>query len=171
MKEIWKDIKDFEGIYQISSFGRVKVLARRVYAGKNVNHQYNTLKEHIVGTGGGKYEYVILRKEGRSYGRLVHRLVAEAFIPNPNDFSCVNHKDENPRNNCVNNLEWCTYQYNNAYNGRLEKCKSKISNTLKGRKRQYELTEEQRKHISEGAKRGWETRRRNMQKKKGEEEI
>lgn len=149
MNEIWKDIKDFEGLYQVSNFGRVKSFSRG---------------EHLLRLSGGrKYIQVILCKEGKTYARLVHRLVAEAFISNSNNLPCINHKDENPKNNRADNLEWCSYQYNNVYNGRLEKCKSKISNTLKGRKREYELTAEQRRNISEGAKRGWETRRRNQQ--------
>ena len=141
MNEIWKDIKDFEGLYQVSNLGNVKSFSRG---------------EHLLRLNGGrKYIQVILCKEGKTYARLVHRLVAEAFIANPNNLPCINHKDENPKNNRADNLEWCSYQYNNVYNGRLEKCKLKISNTLKGRKREYELTAEQRRNISEAAKRGW----------------
>lgn len=149
MIEVWKDIKGFEGYYQVSNLGNVKSFSRG---------------EHLLRlSGGGKYIQVILCKAGKTYARLVHRLVAETFIPNPDNLPCINHKDENPKNNRADNLEWCSYQYNNVYNGRLEKCKSKISNTLKGRKREYELTAEQRRNISEGAKRGWEIRRRSQQ--------
>ena len=156
MKEIWKDIKDFEGRYQISNLGNVKSVARYVSAGANANHDYQYIKERYLRlSGGGKYRQVILCKNGKTYAKLVHRLVAEAFIPNPDNLPCINHKDENPNNNCVDNLEWCSYRYNNVYNDRVEKCKSKISNTLTGRKRKYELTAEQRKNISDGAKRGW----------------
>ena len=171
MIEVWKDIKGFEGYYQVSNLGNVKALSRKVLSGRCVNHSYNTLREHLLSNGVGKYCQVHLSKNGKTIPKLVHRLVAEAFIPNPNNLPCINHKDENPKNNCVDNLEWCSYKYNNEYNDRLGKCKSKISNTLKGRKREYELTAEQRRNISEGAKRGWETRRRNMQKKNEEEII
>ena len=141
MSEIWKDVVGFEGKYQVSNLGNVKSFLRG---------------EHLLRLNGGrKYIQVVLCKDGKTYARLVHRLVAEAFIPNPHNLSCVNHKDENPKNNCVYNLEWCSYQYNNVYNGRLEKCKSKISKTLTGRKREYELTVKQRKNISDAAKRGW----------------
>ena len=61
------------------------------------------------------YQRVSLVKNGKVKNFLIHRLVAAAFLPNPNDFPCVNHKDENPSNNRVENLEWCTTAYNNAY--------------------------------------------------------
>lgn len=145
MNEIWKDIKGFEGKYQVSNFGNVKSFSRG---------------EHLLRLNGGKkYIQVILCKNGKTYAKLVHRLVADAFISNPNNFPCVNHKDENPKNNCVDNLEWCSYRYNNVYNDRVEKCKLKISNALLGRKREYTLTAEQRKNISDGAKRGWAKRK------------
>lgn len=147
MKEIWKDVSGFDGKYQVSNFGNVKSFCRG---------------EHLLRlNGGAKYKQVILCKDGKTYGRLVHRLVAQEFVPNPNNLPCVNHKDEDPKNNRADNLEWCTYKYNNEYNGRVAKCKKKISATLTGKKRTYELTSEQRKNISDGAKRGWETRRKN----------
>ena len=62
------------------------------------------------------YEVIMLSKDGKQFGTFVHRLVAQAFIPNPDDLPVVNHKDENPSNNNVENLEWCTYSYNNTYN-------------------------------------------------------
>lgn len=165
MQEIWKDIKDFEGVYQVSNLGNVKSVGRYISAGVGANHQYQYINEKILRlNGGGKYVQVVLSKDGKTYGRLVHRLVAQAFIPNPNNLPCVNHKDENPKNNCVNNLEWCTYKYNNEYNGRVDKCRHKISATLTGRKSTHTLTAEQRRHISEGAKRGWITRRRRVEK-------
>ena len=168
MIELWKDIKTYEGLYQVSNLGNVKSVDRYIYAGDNSNHKYQHIKEHYLKLNGGrKYIQVILCKNGKTKAFLVHRLVAEAFIPNPNNLPCVNHKDENPKNNHVDNLEWCTYSYNNTYNGRIDNCKQKISNSLKGRKRNIVLTEEQRKNISDGAKRGWIKRR--LYKK--EEEI
>lgn len=106
MDEIWKPIEGFEGRYEVSSLGRVKSIGT-----------YNTCKRGIlipmIDTSG--YEHVGLHSNGRVLYKSVHRLVAEAFIPNPNDFEYVNHKDENKRNNSISNLEWCTNKYNVAY--------------------------------------------------------
>lgn len=111
MSEVWKDIKGFEGKYQVSNFGRVKSLnyARRGYSKilkPNTNHSY---------------PFVNLSKNdiGRSYN--IHRLVAEAFIDNPQNLPMVNHKDENRLNNHVDNLEWCTSSYNVNYGARNDK--------------------------------------------------
>ena len=139
MKEIWKDIEGYEGLYQVSNKGRVKSLKRKICS--NSNHKYNTLSEKLLKlSGGGKYIQVILCKDGKTSAKLVHRLVAQAFIPNPNNLPCVNHKDENKKNNDVRNLEWCTYKYNNEYNGRIEKCKDKISLTLLSKTKHHKMT-------------------------------
>ena len=160
MKEIWKDIEGYEGIYQVSNKGRVKSLKRKICSNSN-NHKYNTLSEKLLKlSGGGKYIQVILCKDGKTSAKLVHRLVAQAFIPNPNNLPCVNHKDENKKNNDVRNLEWCTYKYNNEYNGRIEKCKDKISLTLLSKTKHHKMTPEQKENIRKGAYKGWETRRK-----------
>ena len=161
--EQWCDIEGFENLYQISNTGRVKSLERIVkVTGGNNNSCF--IKEKILKPSVGKQGYlsVVLCKDGKVYGRLIHRLVAQAFIPNPDNLPCVNHKDENPQNNNVTNIEWCSYRYNNCYKGRIEKCRDKISKTLKGRKRTYILTDKQRENIRRGAIKGWETRRRNL---------
>ena len=110
MKEIWKSIAGYEGIYEVNNFGKVKRLPQiyhnRKFKEKALNICYNP------GTG---YEYVSLRKNKHNKNYSVHRLVAQAFIPNPNNYSDVNHKDGNKRNNNVNNLEWCTRSYNLAH--------------------------------------------------------
>lgn len=164
MQEIWKDVTGYEGLYQVSNFGNVKSCDRVVLAGMNSNHTYQHIKSKLLKTGGGKYKQVILCKDGKIKAFTVHRLVAQAFIPNPNNLPCINHKDENPSNNRADNLEWCTYKYNNEYNNRVDKCRDKISRTLLGRKHEYSLTAEQRKHISDAAKCGWEKRRQKMEK-------
>lgn len=117
MEEIWKDIKGYEGLYQVSNIGRVKSL--------NYNH---TKKEKILKPIKDKknYLYINLYKNVKIKHIKIHRLVAEAFIPNPNNYPCVNHKDEDKSNNCVNNLEWCTYQYNNTYGTAI---KRRVENT------------------------------------------
>lgn len=112
MNEIWKDIKGFES-YQVSNLGRVKSL------------NYNkTGKEQILTTNGKDkcgYLHVVLCKKGKHKDCFVHRLVADAFIPNPNNLPCVNHKDECKTNNVVTNLEWCTHKYNTNYGTRNER--------------------------------------------------
>lgn len=118
MQEIWKDVTGYEGLYQVSNFGNVKS-CRRTIVRKNRSYGYNEypVSEKIltpVNQGNGYYR-VRLQKGVDSKFKLVHRLVAEAFIPNPGNLPCVNHKDENPSNNSMNNLEWCTYYYNNHY--------------------------------------------------------
>ena len=106
MQEIWKDISGFEGFYEISSYGRV----RSVKSGKILS----TSK-----CGGCRgYLSVCLSKNGKRYGKLVHRLVAEAFIPAIEGLSEVNHKDEDKTNNRVDNLEFCDHKYNMNYGTR-----------------------------------------------------
>lgn len=114
MEEIWKDIKDYEGLYQVSNLGRVKSL-----------NYLRTEKEQILKTNKvcrGYYQ-VVLWKDKKPKRYSVHRLVAEAFLPNPFNYPIINHKDENPSNNCSQNLEWVTYKYNSAYSvGTSIKC-------------------------------------------------
>lgn len=114
IKEIWKDIKDYEGLYQVSNLSRVKSLDRWV---KGRNGSLRICKERILKPGTDKYGYlfVILCKNGKVKKFSVHRLVAEAFIANPHNYPCVNHKDENKQNNNVSNLEWCDVKYNTNY--------------------------------------------------------
>ena len=101
--EVWKNIKGFNGDYQVSNFGRIKTL-------KNGKEKLLSLSKCANG-----YYKCSLYKNNIQYYKKVHRLVAETFIPNPNNLYCVNHKDENKLNNCVDNLEWCTLQYNLEY--------------------------------------------------------
>ena len=102
MEEIWKDNEGFEGRYQISSLGRVKSFLKDTDNG--------VILKPMVCTNG--YLRIDLRNNGRTYKLLVHRVVAEAFLPNQNHFEYVNHKDESRDNNCVDNLKWCTHKYN-----------------------------------------------------------
>ena len=121
MLEIFKDIKGYEGLYQVSNLGNVKSL--------NYNH---TGKERILKPGLVKeYLKVSLCKNNKIRMFSVHRLVAEIFLPNPDNLPCVNHKDENKQNNCVDNLEWCTYKYNANYGNRNKKISIKKRNNIK----------------------------------------
>lgn len=103
MEEIWKDVKGYEGIYQVSNLGRIKSLSR------NTKNQY-AYKEKIIKQIKDKRGYLIVNIKKRA--TKVHRIVAEAFIPNPNNLPQVNHIDGNKLNNNVDNLEWCTQKEN-----------------------------------------------------------
>lgn len=134
MKETWKDIKGYEGLYQISNYGRVKSLDHYI---TNINGAKQLIKERIMKNGNtGNYQYVVLRKDNKSHNYYIHRLVAETFLNNPNNYTDVNHIDENKNNNRVDNLEWCNHKYNMNY-GTI---KEKIAKTLGIPIIQYSLT-------------------------------
>ena len=120
--EEWRVIEDYPN-YMVSNLGRVKSL------------NYNkTGKERIMKQGISKgYCRVVLYKDAKQKKYLVHRLVASAFLPNPNNYLCVNHKDENKQNNKVSNLEWCTQEYNINYGTRNERVGKANSILLKGK--------------------------------------
>lgn len=107
INEVWKDISGYEGLYQISNLGRVKSLERI----DNNNHlvKEKILKPNDDGAGKG-YLYVNLGRKGRA--KKIHRLVAEAFMPNPENKKEVNHIDGDTKNNKIENLEWVTHQEN-----------------------------------------------------------
>lgn len=110
MQEIWKDISGFEGYYQVSNLGNVRSVDRYVRSkGKPALQKGVCMKLQVNHKG---YYTVILHKESKPYSKIVHRLVATAFIPNPDNLPQVNHKDTNKKNNEVSNLEWCTNQEN-----------------------------------------------------------
>ena len=115
-KEEWKAIQGYEGIYEVSNFGNVRSVDRYLDCKiKNVNK--HLWKGRIISQQKRKDGRltVALYSHSKRKRMLVHRVVADAFIPNPNNYPCINHKDENPANNKVENLEWCTYKYNNNY--------------------------------------------------------
>lgn len=132
MIEEWRDIVGYEGIYKVSNFGRVKSLSRVT----QLNGRTRTEPETIMAvTYRAGYQTLILRKCGKKKSAQVHRLVAEAFLPNPNGFPIVNHKDEDRTNNCVSNLEWCTQQHNVLWSARkMRKPKSICKSTNTGEK-------------------------------------
>lgn len=104
-EEIWKDIPGFEGLYKISSFGRIKSFKKD----KDGVILKNTNKK------GDYFSFVLQGKGKKQKSTRIHRLVAEAFIPNPDNLPEVNHKDGNKQNNRVENLEWCSRSYNTRH--------------------------------------------------------
>ena len=121
MNEEWRDIKGYEGLYQVSNLGRVRSF-------------YNNKGKILKGTPDKDgYLRVALYKNGpKKYG--IHQLVAKMFIPNPNNLPAINHKDENKQNNTTENLEWCTIAYNNSYGDRLKKVSKTNKISMKGKK-------------------------------------
>lgn len=112
MQEIWKDCKGYEGKYQVSSMGRVwSVRAQKYLTG-------------TVSASGYVYVHLTALNGKRKKERL-HRLVAIAFLDNPEELPQVNHKDENKLNNCIDNLEWCSAAYNCNYGTRNQRIVNK----------------------------------------------
>lgn len=103
----WKPIEGYDGLYLISDEGKV----------------FSARSEKILKAGysNGGYKHIELNVNGVAHKHFIHRLVAEAFIPNPDNLPVVNHKDENPANNRADNLEWCTYEYNSNYGTAIER--------------------------------------------------
>jgi hypothetical protein len=135
--EIWKEISGYEGLYEVSNTGNVK----------------NSIRGNILTPGMSQgYEYVALYKNGIRKNKQVNRLVAEAFIENPDGHPLVHHKDEIKTNNNVDNLEWQSYLYNNTYNDIAKR----RSAALKGRpawNKGKKMSESFRQKVSEGRKR------------------
>lgn len=107
--EVFVPIPGYEDYYLISNLGRILSLR----TGKIRKTTYNKNNGYLM---------VVLNGKDFKKTCTVHRLVAKAFIPNPDDLECVNHKNEVKTDNRVENLEWCTKYYNNTYNGKMEKC-------------------------------------------------
>jgi hypothetical protein len=148
-----KPIKGYEDYYEVDQFGRVFAKERTIHV-KDHDREYDKhlpsrqMKQSVHTKG---YKIVPLTKDGVCTTKFVHRLVAEAFIPNPDDLPFVNHIDEDKTNNFVENLEWCTEQYNSTYG----KAREKHAKALKGRHH----TEEHKKKISDSLKRFYGERR------------
>ena len=118
MKEIWKDIEGYEGIYQVSNLGRIKALKKIVRwdGGKDYPREEYIMKKIVKNSG---YEQITLSKNSTQVRRIVHRLVASAFLPKDPTRPFINHKDGNKANNRVDNLEWCTTKENNLHKYRV----------------------------------------------------
>lgn len=154
MEEEWRDIPGYEGKYQTSNTGKIRTLHRRVNQ-RDYELGICELKQSLTGLG---YKKVALNVKGKRTTQLVHRLVAMAFIPNPECLPQVNHKDENKTNNDVSNLEWCTALYNVRYGtGQVRGAEIRKNN----------MTAEYRQSISDALRKRWaneEWRRRQVEK-------
>ena len=120
--EIWKDIEGYEGLYRVSNCGRVKRIVGR-----------GCLKEREIKWHKCHHDYfqVKLFKQGEQKHILVHRLVAQTFIPNPANLPQINHKDENKANNHIDNLEWCTCEHNINYGTQITRRSKTVSQYTK----------------------------------------
>lgn len=131
MSEQWKSVVGYEGIYEVSSYGNVRSVDRKIQHkdGKVTTQKGKLLKQSIHRKG---YPIVYLSKGSKKRTVKIHRLVAEAFIPKQSGRDMVNHKDENKCNNHVNNLEWCDASYNVNYGTGLDRMRSKLSKPVLG---------------------------------------
>lgn len=113
----WKDVKGYEGLYQVSDEGEIKSLPRAISNGRGVYiRKVQLLKPGLRGRHNMKYKFVVLSDgNGNEKHMSVHRIVAEAFVKNPQGFDVINHIDKDTMNNRADNLEWCTQQYNIEY--------------------------------------------------------
>jgi hypothetical protein len=135
--EEWRDVVGYEGYYMVSNMGRIATLSHTVdfisiYDGVEVKKTFKA-KQCLRKLHQGKHGYMecTLRDSKRTKLMKVHRIVAEAFIPNPQSLPSVNHKDEDKTNNKVENLEWCTCLYNANYGTRNKRLKTSLSNAHK----------------------------------------
>ena len=125
MIEEWRPIPGYEGLYEVSNTGRVRSVDRYV---KTCYGSYRLHKGKVLSPGIRPDGYLVVSLQYRMFR--VHRLVAQAFLPNPDNLPQVNHKDENPGNNNVDNLEWCTAKYNNNFG--TARIRSKDTNIKNG---------------------------------------
>ena len=181
MEEIWKPVKDFEGYYEVSNLGRVRSVDRVVL--DKVRNCERLLKGRIIiqSDNGHGYKRVVFCKEHKLINKYVHRMVAETFIPNPDNLPQVNHKDEDKSNNAVSNLEWCSEVYNTNYGTGIQRKSMSIRlNKLypelkvvkeKVKKERKLLTEEEKKekHRIYAQERGNELRRKRRAANREEE--
>lgn len=139
MREEWRPVRNYEGLYEVSNMGNVKSL--------NYNH---TGKEGILKAkkNSSGYLQVHLYKDGKAKFYTVHKLVAQAFCKNPEGYTEINHKDEDKTNNNADNLEWCSRSYNNSYNDKAKKAGKKIAEKLRGRKQSEETIKKRVEKLS-----------------------
>ena len=130
--EEWRDVVGYEGDYMVSNLGRIVVLSRIIYRTRKngVKVKYN-MKPHLSSTyisPSSPYRKTTFIKDGKQDTQLIHRVIAMAFIPNPHNYPCVDHIDDNPSNSVASNLQWCSQKMNNS---KEHHCK-KLSNSKTG---------------------------------------
>lgn len=123
MMEVWRDIDGYDGNYQVSNYGNVRSLDRIVHG----TNDYFQKGKKLAKSNDGRYDFVKISYNGIRKNQYIHILVATYFVDNPNNYKCINHKDENKRNNRFDNLEWCTKKYNANYGERNSKISKKLS--------------------------------------------
>ena len=144
--EIWKDIEGYEGLYQISNMGRVKSVERMKWCGKG----YYKTPERILKARKTKNGYLLVNlwKDGKIKSYYIHRLVAQAFLDNPDNLPEVNHIDQDKTNNKVENLEFCDRSYNVNYGTRNRK----VAEKLRGRKQSEESNKKRAEKLTNNPK-------------------
>lgn len=120
--EEWRPVPGYEGLYEASNTGKVASLN---YNGTGARHELKPVEAHHG------YQRVRLYKDGKWKSVRVHRVIAETFIPNESNLPEINHIDENPANNAVTNLEWCTHKYNCNHGTRRERHSKQMTNNAK----------------------------------------
>ena len=140
--EEWRDIKGYEGIYQVSNLGNIRSLDRMIKHFPKDYFQKGKILKPGQSTNG--YLMVILMNHNKRKTRNVHRLVAEALLENSEGLEEINHKDEDKTNNRVDNLEWCDHKYNANYGNRNKKISIKARNRIGRQSVMYEHNGETR---------------------------
>lgn len=117
--EEWRPVPGFEGLYEASNTGKVASLN---YNGTGARRELKPLKKH--------HGYLVVRlyRNGKWRTKRLHRVIAETFIPNEDNLPEINHIDEDPTNNVVTNLEWCSHKYNCNYGGRIDRQRKAMIN-------------------------------------------
>lgn len=129
--ETWRPVHGYEGYYEASNMGRIRSVPRTVKCKNGAVKRYESGLMHPSKHYKNGYMSVMLSRDGKPKRMLVHRLVAQAFVPNPSGLPEINHKDENKENNAASNLEWCDRSHNMTHNGLSKRTHVKQSKPVK----------------------------------------